>query len=95
MFIRRRLAAGQKQVFIVAPFSTDNNEYDMGKFPKSKEELQGMIGKPDSRIIIFVNALSRPLTIKAIRDLSYFNSHTAFNFRNWYELVIIGLVYSL
>lgn len=67
--VRERLAKGEKSVFIVAPFSTDNNNFDMKLFPKNKEELQDMVSKGTQNM----------------RDLSYFSSHRAFNFGQWFR----------
>lgn len=67
--VRERLAKGEKTVFIVAPFSTDDNNFDMKLFPKDKKELQDMVSKGTQKM----------------RDLSYFSSHRAFNFAQWFR----------
>eukprot|EP00026_Physarum_polycephalum_P004396 Phypoly_transcript_04415.p1 GENE.Phypoly_transcript_04415~~Phypoly_transcript_04415.p1 ORF type:complete len:623 (+),score=88.37 Phypoly_transcript_04415:126-1994(+) len=66
---KRRLATGEKVVFIVAPFSIDNVDFDMKLFPKDKKALVDMLGRGGSQI----------------KDLSYFNSHAAFKFHDWYR----------
>jgi hypothetical protein len=89
-------------VFIVAPFSTDNNNFDMDKFPKDKVALKELTKNGDICFVLFcfiflyfVGCWLLFLLflcvcvffffdwIVLMKDLSYFNSHAAFNFADW------------
>jgi len=65
---KRRLASGEKSVFIVAPFSSYQVDFDMNIFPKNKSQLPALIDTQDN----------------LIKDLSYYNSHKAFKYDKWF-----------
>jgi len=67
--VRKRVGSGEKSVFIVAPFSSYRADFNMSIFPRNKQELQDLVKTKD----------------QLIKSLSYYTSHSAFNYGNWYK----------
>eukprot|EP01112_Ceratiomyxa_fruticulosa_P007257 TRINITY_DN1874_c0_g1_i1.p1 TRINITY_DN1874_c0_g1~~TRINITY_DN1874_c0_g1_i1.p1 ORF type:complete len:610 (-),score=89.05 TRINITY_DN1874_c0_g1_i1:73-1902(-) len=67
--VKARLSKGEKSVFIVAPFGTQNVNYPMSEFPKNKQELLELVQKPG----------------KIMESLAYFQSHASFKFDEWFK----------